>query len=254
MIKLNIKKLEIEIAYEAFKRVKDIPEGRDRIAGIAGTAVDLIIDMKEKTKLKINQNKIFREISRLQKEYDDKIFTRKRYLPLKHIGECRTEIRRSLVQWRMGLWRDNTREYISSWVLGLNSLVWTLAIASLNRENRKKLCLESKTYVNPYPDDIIETLDKTYDIMHSNEKELETYNKLLSMISGIYDAIEILIGKKPEVKVIKEVREVILTVREKPKPQPKSTKFICFNCDKEYDKPIAICENCGFEFRKNKRK
>jgi len=112
---------------------------------------------------------------------------------------------------------------------------------------------ESKTYITPYPDDILKPLNRFKYIDNGypgfKVKGFKFFNDMLATSKGLYDAIEILIGKKPEVKVIKEVREVILTVREKSKPQPKSTKFICFNCDTEYDKPIKICENCGFQFK-----
>ena len=258
--------MENEIIYDVFEKVKDIPLGKERSMEHATEVTKWLVHMKEKTADKIDKNRIRSEVGRLQKEYDKELIQQGIRENIYHFRQYRFAVRKSIVQWNMGLYRDQTRENILEWVSYMINSIYNWAHCVLDNESYKKLDTKSRTYITSYPYDIIQTLDQPYftefksksykfqntyrTIYIYDKKDFKTFNKLLSTTKGVYDAIEILIGKKPIEKVIKEVREVILTVHEKPKPQPESTKFICFNCDKEYDKPITICEKCGFVFKK----
>lgn len=246
---MGSKKIESKVVTSIFEKLRTYSkEKRKQILNdIEEGVVNIAKKHPERKRNKANIERTRSEVFRLLKEYDDEVSKQERKELFEKFEEYREAIERSIIQWQMGLYQDLTRKNILGYVdmmeLTLLKLAWALKY-ELNENN--------KTPISPYPDDIIDVIDEFQYIIPKAEKEIKTFNKIVAETRGLHDAIEILIGKKPEERIIKEVREVILTVREKPKPQPRSTKFICFNCDKEYDKPIKICEKCGFEFKKKR--
>lgn len=204
---MNIKKLENMFIQEIFKKLRDKPETKDReiLYGELIKWKELLPN--DKVKKKISCQRIADGVIRLQEEYNDEVMKQQKSDFLKEFVKYRIAIHKSIVQWRMGLYRDLTRENILDYVLSMETFIHRLASCYLDTENLRKFNIDSKIYVAPYPNDIIETLNQSNRIIITfsnlsqivirDEKNFETYNKLLSMSKGIYDAIEILIGKKP---------------------------------------------------------
>ena len=252
-IQSYFKNLLDKIILEIFGKIKDI--SKKTVGKKITSEIKNLLTTSKKSKvkrIKKNREKIYLRVSELKTEYDNKILEQKRTELIGYFEKYRFAIRKSLVQWNIGLYRDQTRENILGWILHMETFIWSLIYHIFDKKEQKKIKDKDTTFVAPLLANIVTELDEFKNLI--KRKDIGTFNKLLSTTKGIYEATEILIGEKPLEKVVREVREVVLTVREKPKPQPKSTKFICFNCDKEYDKPIDICEKCGFVFKKNKRK
>ena len=88
----------------------------------------------------------------------------------------------------MGLYRDLTRENVLDYVLRIDTLLYSLVFCSLNNKRQERLDHESRTYIVPYSDNILEALEQFRNIFYNHYKEdLESYNKLLSMTKGLYD-------------------------------------------------------------------
>ncbi|MBA7529851.1 hypothetical protein ES705_22050 [subsurface metagenome] len=189
----------------------------------------------------------------------------------KVIEECRRALFKSMKQWEMGLFRDYTSESLEDEdglprILSCcNLMKWQLELLTQSYCNYEKFEKFKNAYkeIPLYADNELNNLYYQlgwFSVLVERIKKQIDKNEIIKdnsmteafeIVNGVYDTISKTIEHyKPKEKIIKEVREVILTVREKPKPQPKSTKFICFNCDKEYDKPVKVCEKCGFEFKK----
>jgi len=169
-------------------------------------------------------------------------------------------------QWKHGLYMDIIKDHILEWIDLVKSDFSTLLMHDLEYEEWSKThdvgtfdwfkTPKRQEWYNAFSHEIYSYIGvfRMYIYPRHSNLRKHTLDEIIigkQLLNGLEIVIkEMIRDYKPIVKVIKEVREVVLTVREKPKPKPKSTKFICFNCDTEYDNPIKVCEKCGFEFKK----